>query len=108
YLLIQQSVSLGWRGIQVASAEAVALRLAQDRLASAGIEAPLQNGQQTSGSEGGYDWSIQIQPYAQTDSDRKPTQLAAYWVTVEVHWREGPLRRNRSLQLSTLKLKAPR
>ena len=81
YLLIQQTVALGWRGIQVAHAEAAAVRLAQNRLAGAGVDAPLQDGQQTGQTADGYDWSMQIQRYAQPDFDGPSQRLAGYWVT---------------------------
>lgn len=109
YLLIQQSVSLGWRGVQVAHAETAAMRLAQSRLAAAGVETPLQDGTQTGQTAEGFDWSMQTKQYGQPELGSPPARPTGYWVTVEVTWREGPLRRARSLQLSTLKLKgAPR
>lgn len=104
YLLIHQSVSLGWRGVQVAQTEATALRLAQARLASAGVDARLEEGQQTGQTPDGYSWSTQVQRYQQPGADGKVSRLGGYWVTVEVSWREGPLRRTRSLQLATLRL----
>lgn len=105
YLLIQQSVSLGWRGVQVAHAETAAMRLAQSRLAAAGVETPLQDGTQTGQTAEGFDWSMQTKPYGQPELGSPPTRPTGYWVIVEVTWREGPLRRARSLQLSTLKLR---
>lgn len=47
YILIHRSVSLGWRGAQIAWAESAAVRLAQSRLAAAGVEAPLQEGERS-------------------------------------------------------------
>ena len=105
YLMIHQSVALGWRGVQVAHAETAALRLAQSRLAAAGVEEPLQDGQQTGRTEG-FDWSVQIRPYAQPEIAAPAQRPTGYWVTVDVNWREGPLRKARSLRLSTLKLKS--
>jgi general secretion pathway protein I len=106
YLMIHQTVALGWRGVQVAHAETAALRLAQSRLAAAGVEQPLQDGRQTGRTEG-FDWSVQVRPYAQPEIAAPAQRPTGYWVTVDVNWREGPLRRARSLQLSTLKLKSP-
>lgn len=106
YLLIHQSVSLGWRGVQVAHAEATALRLAQTRLTSAGVDAKLEEGEQSGQTADGYSWSTQIQRYNQPTPEGARARLAGYWVTVQVRWREGPLRRTRSLQLTTLKLSA--
>src|SRR5437870_3587688 len=105
YLVIHQSVSLGWRGVQVAHSEAGAVRLAQGLLTAAGVESPLEDGQRTGTTEDGYGWSVQIKRYAQPNVGETVAQLAGYWVTADVSWPEGPLRRTRSLQLSTLKLK---
>lgn len=105
YLMIHQTVALGWRGVQVAHAETAALRLAQSRLAAAGVEQPLQDGQQAGRTEG-FDWSVQVRPYARPEIAAPAQRPIGYWVTVDVNWREGPLRRARSLQLSTLKLKS--
>jgi len=108
YVMIHQTVSLGWRGVQVAHAETAALRLAQSRLAAAGVEEPLQDGQQTGRTAEGFDWSVQVRPYAQPDIAASAPRPTGYWVTVDVSWREGPLRKARSLQLSTLKLRSSR
>jgi general secretion pathway protein I len=107
YLLVYQSVSVGWRGAQVAHTESAALRLAQTRLAAAGVESRLEEGQQSGQSPDGYTWTMQVAGYHRPDRNDTPTRLAAYWVTIEVKWQEGALRRTRSLRLETLKL-APR
>jgi prepilin-type N-terminal cleavage/methylation domain-containing protein len=104
YLLIHQSVSLGWRGVQVAQTEAAALRLAQARLAAAGVDTRLQEGKHTGETPDGYSWSTEVQRRDPPATDGKASRLAGYWVTVEVSWREGPLRTARSVQLTTLKL----
>lgn len=106
YLLIHQSVSLGWRGAQVAWAESAALRLAQSRLAAAGVEARLEAGDQSGETPDGYRWTLRAEPYRRADSDGAPKRLAGYWVTVTVRWDGGVLRPARSLQLRTLKLAA--
>jgi general secretion pathway protein I len=106
YLLVYQSVSVGWRGTQVAHTESAALRLAQARLAAAGVESPLEDGQQSGESPDGYAWTVRVARYNQPDLDEPPARLAGYWVSVDVRWREGALRRARSLRLETLKLAA--
>lgn len=107
YLLVYQTVSVGWRGTQVAHTESAALRIAQSRLAAAGVEQRLQEGEQSGQSADGYAWTTQVARYRRPDSDDAPGQLAAYWVRVDVKWREGPLRKARSLRLETLKLAVP-
>ena len=44
YVLIQQVLSLGWRGVSASQGELGALHVAQMRLAAAGVEAPLAEG----------------------------------------------------------------
>jgi prepilin-type N-terminal cleavage/methylation domain-containing protein len=106
YLLIYQSVSLGWRGAMVAQTERAALRLARARLAVAGVEARLAEGQQWGQTPDGYRWTMQARPYSQPGVDSGPVPLAGFWVTIQVSWLEGALRHTRSVQLVTLKLAA--
>lgn len=104
YLLVYQTVSVGWRGTQVAHTESAAVRLAQARLAAAGVETKLQEGQESGQSSDGYAWTVQVARYRRSDDEDTPARLVAYWVTVDVTWREGALHRARSLRLETLKI----
>lgn len=106
YLLIHQSVSLGWRGAQIAWTESAALRLAQSRLATAGVETRLQEGEQSGRTPDGYSWAMRTQRYHRPGIDDGPEKIAGYWVTITVSWDGGVLRPARSLQLKTLKLAA--
>ena len=109
YVLIQQVLSLGWRGVSAAQGELEALHVAQTRLAAAGVEAPLAEGQQ-SGSEDRYQWVIDVRRQnAESESEsRAKTHASGYWVAVEVSWRDEVTRRSRSLQLKTLKVALPK
>lgn len=107
YLLVYQTVSVGWRGTQVAHTESAALRIAQSRLAAAGVEQRLQEGQQSGNTPDGYAWTMQVARYHRPDLDDAPARLIAYWITVDVSWREGPLRKARTVRLESLKLAAP-
>jgi general secretion pathway protein I len=102
YLLIHQGLSLGWRGVQLAQSESVALQVAQGRLAAAGLDEPLADGQRT-GETDGYAWTMHVRR-----EDRRAagtaSPLTAFWVTVAVSWRDRPERRLRSVQLTTMKL----
>jgi general secretion pathway protein I len=106
YLLVHQAVSLGWRGAQAAWRESAALRLAQSRLAAAGIETPLQEGER-SGETDGYRWTVRTEPYRSPGLDATPAKVAGWWVTVTVRWDGGVLRGPRSLDLKTLRLGPP-
>jgi general secretion pathway protein I len=109
YLLIQQTLSIGSQGLRSARAEAQAIEIAQARLAAAGVDAPLQEGQQA-GQTAGYDWTMYVRRYEPPRSgfgdEAGRGQIAAFWVAVAVAWREGPLQRLHALQLSTIKLSA--
>jgi len=107
YLLIHQSVSLGWRGAQIAQTESAALRLAQSRLATAGVDARLEEGEKSGQTPDGYSWRMRIDRYHRPSVDGAPERLAGYWVTITVSWDGGALRPTRSLELKTLRLAAP-
>jgi len=104
YLLIHQGLSLGWRGVQLAQSETMALQVAQGRLAAAGLDEALSDGQR-SGETDGYAWTMDVRR-----EDRRAAStdlpLAAFWVTVTVSWRDRSERPARSVQLTTLKLMA--
>jgi len=106
YLLIHQSVSLGWRGAQIAWAESAALRLAQSRLAAAGVEARLEEGERFGETPDGYSWTLRSERYHRPGNGDGKKKITGYWITVTVRWDGGVLRPARSLQLKTLKLGA--
>jgi general secretion pathway protein I len=106
YIVVHQSVSLAWHGAQVAWMEGAALRLAQSRLAAAGVETELQDGEQSGETPDGLVWTARIERYRPPGADDEAPRTAAYWVTVVVRWNGGATRGTRSLQLKTLKLAA--
>jgi general secretion pathway protein I len=102
YLLIHQGLSLGWRGVKLAQSETIALQVAQGRLAAAGLDEPLAEGNQ-SGETDGYAWTVEVRSDDRREA-RANSPLSAFWVTVAVSWRERSNRHAGSLQLTTLKL----
>jgi len=102
YLLIHQGLSLGWRGVRLAQSETSALQLAQGRLAAAGFDEPLSDGQR-SGETDGYAWTMDVRREAR-GGGTAASPLSAFWVTVDVSWRDRSERRPRSVQLTTMKL----
>ena len=106
YLLVHQSVSLGWRGAQIARTESAALRVAHTHLATVGVEARLQEGEQSGRTPDGYRWTMRTERYQRPGIEGASEKLAGYWVTVIVSWDGGVWRPVRSLQLKTLKLEA--
>jgi prepilin-type N-terminal cleavage/methylation domain-containing protein len=106
YLIVHHSVSVGWRGAQVAWVESAALRLAHARLAAAGVETRLSEGEAAGETEDGLRWTLRTERYRRPGGDGGAERIAGYWVTVTVRWHGGVLHPARSLQLTTLKLGA--
>jgi prepilin-type N-terminal cleavage/methylation domain-containing protein len=104
YLMVHQSVSLAWRGAQIAWAESAAVRLAQSRLAAAGVETSLREGEQRGETADGFSWTMRVERYSAPDADEGPQKLRGYWVTITVRWRGGVMPSARSLQLKTLRI----
>jgi hypothetical protein len=103
YLLIHEGLSLGWRGVRLAQSETAALQVAQGRLAAAGFDAPLSDGQR-SGETDGYAWTMDVRREDRGGSVATTSPLSAFWVTVAVSWRDRADPRVRSVQLTTMKL----
>jgi prepilin-type N-terminal cleavage/methylation domain-containing protein len=110
YVVVHQSVTLAWRGARVAWTESAAVRLAQSRLAAAGVEAQLQEGVERGETRDGFTWIRRIELYrapgGAESSGGAAGKLVGYWVTVTVRWQGGLLQSARSLELKTLKLAA--
>ena len=108
YVVVHQSVTLAWRGAQSAWAESAAVRLARSRLAAAGVEARLQEGEEGGRTPDGFTWTTRVERYLPPGPDEAgggvSRKVAGYWVTVTVRWRGGLLQGVKSLQLRTLKL----
>lgn len=96
----------GLLGQRAAGDAQTALALAQEKLAAAGLAAPLRPGA-TDGVFGGrYAWRVSVAHYhdkaeGNGDARRRPA-LRLYRVAVTVAWRQGP--RKKTLRLATLRL----
>ena len=101
---LNQGLAGSWRGIRAADTDAQATALAMSRLVSAGTETTLGDGLRTSGVEGRFNWQMSIDRYAGADDEGFQSQVVAYWVTIDVSWNDGPLRRARTVRFKTLKL----
>jgi prepilin-type N-terminal cleavage/methylation domain-containing protein len=112
YVVVHQSVMLAWRGAQTAWAEEQAVRLAQSQLATAGVEARLQEGEARGRTPDGFAWVRRVELYrpplgaSASGGGGRAGRIAGYWVSVTVTWRSGSLQSARSLELKTLKLAA--
>jgi general secretion pathway protein I len=111
YVVVHQSVMLAWRGAQIAWVEGAAVRLAQSRLAAAGVETRLQEGEERGETPDGFAWTQRVELYrppaaADALDGGAAGRIVGYWVTVTVKWRGGILQSARTLELKTLKLAA--
>jgi prepilin-type N-terminal cleavage/methylation domain-containing protein len=120
---LHANVAAGSAGLRRAAMERAAVAVAQARLEAAGIAVPLTEGS-TSGEESGLAWRMTISPWQPPASavtprlpsisassspstepatrDRPP--LSAWWVSVDVTWRDGLVAGERSMSLTTVKL----
>jgi prepilin-type N-terminal cleavage/methylation domain-containing protein len=104
---LYQGLSAGWRGLQKANSETVALALLSRQLASIGVETPLQPSSTAGSTTDGVTWQADILPYHPTQSANLPSPPAyqGFWVSVTVRWRDGYLKSEQTLQATTLKIK---
>jgi general secretion pathway protein I len=94
-------LSDGLRRTGEAEATVQAASLAQSLLARLGTELPLQDGVTTGELAHGYRWRLSVAPYGDV-ADRKAWPVAAYSVSVEIHW--GEANEQHSIALTTLRL----
>ena len=78
-----------------------AVRLAQSKLADAGITGPLATGTATGEAEGGLAWTLAVTPYA----DARAT---AFWLELTVRGKAESGRSPQSFTLTALKLQPQR
>ena len=101
--LIYQTMAAGWGAVRRTGLESKAVAAAMSRLEAAGRETALAEGS-TAGTQDGLDWRVDVTRYAQPGLVVTTPQLAAWWVKVEIVWRETPASPRRSVALTTLKL----
>ena len=99
-----KGLAVGSESSRIANSEAAAAALASAKLATAGVETAFQDNGEYNGDEGRFSWRIKLAEAPGARDRIVPSGVVGYWVDVEVHWREGPLQRQRTLQLRTLKL----
>ncbi len=101
-VLGQATFASGWRTQNRAGNENGAVALARAQLTAAGIETPLRDST-TSGSDGRYDWRIDVTRYEMPARSTAKPRLAAWWVNVEVSFVDHGSPAARSVRLKTLK-----
>ena len=85
---LYQGLSGGWRGLRRADASELALGVAEARLASAGIETPLEASTQSGVTPDGVAWTTEISPYIPPGGQTAPpSPIVGYWVAVTVKWK---------------------
>ena len=97
---LMQVFATGLRGAATSEAYARAVMLAETRLASVGVEAPLEAGESTGRFDDDYRWRLTVEPYTEAEMD---AAVEIYRIAVTVSWDEG---RNaeRAVTLQTLRL----
>jgi hypothetical protein len=100
---LYQALAAGTRSIRRADQEVAATAIAVARLASAGIEAPLEEGRELTGEDHGYRWRMGVARFVSADERTAQSRMLAYWVTVDVTWGDG-IGRPRTVQMKSIKI----
>ncbi len=98
--------STGMRASRSAEEYTRATLLAESKLAAIGIEGTLEEGETTGEYGDGYAWRVAIRPYRldEAEAEGVAPPIEAYEVVVTVAWGQGS--RERSVSLTTLRLKS--
>jgi prepilin-type N-terminal cleavage/methylation domain-containing protein len=102
---LYQGLTAGWRGIKKSNSEDAALSLLSQKLASAGVETPLEPSTASGTSADGVAWQSQVIPYVAPASGTISGLYQGFWVTVTVRWKNGQFSAEQKLQATTLKLR---
>jgi len=95
----------GLRNEQIAKQDAIALLLAQSRLAAIGVSEPLAPS--AGDVDNGFAWRIDVAPYANGMVRGSPQTGGAAWITATVTWEPTTGGKRRSISLTALKLVPP-
>ena len=106
FVALYQAIAGGSQSLRHANLDGAATTLALSRIASAGIETALKDGQEFAGNENPFSWRVSVQRRADSEDVASQPKIAAFWVDVEVNWREGALQTIRTVKFKTLKLGA--
>ncbi len=89
--VIMQIFSAGLDRARKTEARAVAVQLAESKLAAIGIEEPLTEGVTDGQFDERFRWRVLVQPYrpAGDDTDETTALVHAYAVNVRVFWSDG-------------------
>ena len=98
--------STGMRASRSAEEYTRATLLAESKLATIGITGALEEGESSGEYEDGYAWRVAVRPYRldEPEAEGLPPPIEAYEVVVTVAWGQGS--RERSVSLTTLRLKS--
>ena len=101
--LVNRTFATGWSAVRHGSLESRAVAIAKARLETAGTEIPLA-ADTAEGAQDGMRWRREISPYdppGQTAGAK--ARLPAWWVRVEVAWRDNPFAAERMIALTTIR-----
>lgn len=99
--ILYQAFGGSLRNLAVAGEYTQAMIIAESKLAEVADQVPLKQGGEQGEEEGGYHWSVQVEPYEELEEPR-PRAFKPYHVHVEVAWGKGGGQRH--YVLDTLRL----
>lgn len=95
----------GWKGIRLTEMQQSAVQIAQAQLALPAAGGILVEGVEEGEDDRGFRWTLETSRYAPNGiSGNTSSGVAGYWLRITVRWRDGLLRPERTVELSTLKL----
>ena len=100
---LMRGTSNGIRSAGAAERQDMALALARSLLSRTGKEKPFEIGEQTGTSDGGVSWAVRTSEHRDPE---KPAEVSprAFWVRVEVAWKEPRSSATGRVDLVTMKL----
>lgn len=96
-----KSVSDSGRHLKTSEDKAIALQLAQSKLASVGQNIPLQVGKFEGRFENEFAWNVEITPYQSNTTVNEANVIQAFWILVTV---KGANQSNTFVSLETLRI----
>ena len=101
--LVNRTFAIGWSAVRHGSLESRAIAIAKARLEAAGTQITLA-ADMTEGALDGMRWRREISLYDPPGQTAGATaRLPAWWVRVDVAWRDSPFAAERVIALTTIR-----
>ncbi len=102
-VLVNRTLAAGWTLQHRVDLEVQARGVARAVLTEMGATSPLRSGV-TTGVEQGINWRVEVSPYDAGGASAVRPRIPAWWVVVVVRWQDASSGKEKSLELTTLKL----